>query len=68
MTCDAWPPDEAAKAKVHLLREFDPNAGKDASVPDPYYGGPEGFDQVFDICLSACKGLLDHLRRTYHLT
>jgi len=28
------------------------------------YGGPDGFHQVFDICLSACRGLLEHLRRT----
>jgi protein-tyrosine phosphatase len=58
---------QEAKSKVHLLREFDATAGKDAAVPDPYYGGPEGFEQVFDICLSACRGLLDHLRRTYRL-
>jgi protein-tyrosine phosphatase len=60
-------PNDEAKSKVHLLREFDPTAGKDAAVPDPYYGGPEGFEQVFDICLSACRGLLDHLRRSYRL-
>lgn len=55
------------RRKVHLLREFDPAAPAGASVPDPYYGGPEGFDEVFDICLSACRGLLDYLRRTYQL-
>jgi protein-tyrosine phosphatase len=60
------PTDEARK-KVHLLREFDPAAPEGASVPDPYYGGPQGFDEVFDICLAACRGLLDHLRRTYQL-
>jgi len=61
-------PDESAKAKVHLLREFDPKAGRDTDVPDPYYGGPEGFERVFDICLSACQGLLDHLRRSHGLS
>ncbi len=55
------------RKKVHLLREFDPSAPEGASVPDPYYGGPEGFEEVFDICLSACRGLLDYLRRTYQL-
>jgi protein-tyrosine phosphatase len=60
-------PSEQARAKVRLLREFDANAGPGAEVPDPYYGGPEGFEAVFDICLSACHGLLDHLRKTYHL-
>lgn len=55
------------RKKVRLLREFDPTAPAGASVPDPYYGGPQGFDEVFDICLSACRGLLDYLRRTYQL-
>jgi len=60
-------PNDEARKKVHLLREFDPDAPKGASVPDPYYGGPEGFEEVFDICLSACRGLLEDLRRTYQL-
>jgi protein-tyrosine phosphatase len=60
-------PDQEARDKVRLLREFDATAGKDASVPDPYYGGPQGFEDVFDICLSACQGLLDHLRQSYRL-
>jgi len=60
-------PDDEARRKIHLLRDFDPMAPKGSSVPDPYYGGSQGFEEVFDICLSACQGLLDHLRRTYHL-
>ncbi len=39
----------------------------DDEVPDPYFGGPEGFDRVFDICIEACEGLLAHLRRTHRL-
>jgi protein-tyrosine-phosphatase len=30
-------------------------------VPDPYYGGPEGFDQVLDLLEDACEGLLENL-------
>ncbi|MCP9809782.1 low molecular weight phosphotyrosine protein phosphatase [Cyanobium sp. HWJ4-Hawea] len=30
-------------------------------VPDPYYGGPEGFEQVLDLLDDACRGLLEHL-------
>ena len=62
-------PDDAARDKIHLLRSFDPASGGSGSleVPDPYYGGPSGFDQVFDICLAACQGLLDHLRREHAL-
>ncbi len=32
------------------------------AVPDPYYGGPEGFEQVIDILEDACGGLLEELR------
>jgi protein-tyrosine phosphatase len=56
-------PDADAAAKVRLLREFDPDAaGDDLSVPDPYYGGPEGFSTVFGLVDAACRGLVEHLR------
>ena len=55
----------ADRGKVRLLRSFDASAPPDADVPDPYYGGPGGFDEVFDICERACRGLLDHLRRVH---
>jgi protein-tyrosine phosphatase len=46
--------------KLRLLREFDPDAtGTD--VPDPYYGGDEGFDEVLGMVEAACRGLLDYL-------
>ena len=56
--------DDGARAKVRLLRSFDPKSPADADVPDPYYGGPQGFDRVFDICEAACRGLLAEIRRT----
>jgi protein-tyrosine phosphatase len=57
-------PDEAARAKVRLLREFDPEAvaAGDLDVPDPYYGGPDGFERVLDLVQAACRGLLDEVR------
>ncbi|MFN0090985.1 MAG: low molecular weight phosphotyrosine protein phosphatase [Acidimicrobiales bacterium] len=58
----ALAPDPAAAAKVHLLREFDPAAGGEHSVPDPYYGGADGFAEVFDMVDAACRDLLEHLR------
>ncbi len=61
-------PDDAARAKVSLLRAFDAAAPADAEVPDPYYGGPDGFDNVFAICEVACRGLLDHLCRQHNLS
>ena len=54
-------PDDDAKAKVRLLRSFDPTAAKGEEVPDPYYGGPRGFDEVIDICERACQGLLEQV-------
>ena len=51
------------RAKVALLRSFDATAPAEAEVPDPYYGGAKGFDEVFDICDRACRGLLAQLRR-----
>jgi protein-tyrosine phosphatase len=65
-TLRALAPDPAAAAKVRLLREFDP-AGADASsldVPDPYFGGVNGFDRVLDLIEAACAGLLAELRTT----
>ncbi len=58
----------AERRKVHLLRAFDPASPAGAAVPDPYYGGQDGFDEVFDICDAACRGLLGHLRETHTLS
>jgi len=60
-------PNEQARAKVHLLRSFDPASARDLDVPDPYYGGRDGFDRVFDICEAGCRGLLDHVRERHGL-
>ncbi len=43
------------------FREFDPEAGENLDTPDPYYGGPQGFDEVLDICERSCAGLLRKL-------
>jgi protein-tyrosine phosphatase len=61
---EALAPDDAARAKVRLLREFDPQAvaAGDLEVPDPYYGGEDGFADVVAMVQRACAGLLDELR------
>jgi protein-tyrosine phosphatase len=48
--------------RVRLLREFDPTAGPGAEVPDPYYGGDGGFDEVLDMLERAVPGLLEWVR------
>ncbi|MGB0872515.1 MAG: low molecular weight protein-tyrosine-phosphatase [Solirubrobacterales bacterium] len=53
-------PTDELEAKVKMLREFDPmSTPDDLDVPDPYYGGPNGFDDVIDLVEAACRGLLD---------
>lgn len=49
--------------RVRLLRSFDPQAPAGAGVPDPYYGGPEAFDEVLDMIRAAMPGLLDWVRK-----
>lgn len=46
--------------KVKLMCEFCRNH-RDREVPDPYYGGAEGFNYVIDLLLDACEGLLDQI-------
>ena len=48
-------------AKVRLLRSYDPAVGADLDIPDPYYGGPTGFDVVLDMIEAGCRGLLDEV-------
>ena len=60
-------PGAAARDKVVLLRAFEGEHAASDSVPDPYYGGAAGFEDVFDICERACRGLLDHIRRSHGL-
>ncbi len=55
-------PSGAARKKLHMFRDFDPESPKGSEVPDPYYGGDGGFERVFDICQAASEGLLAHLR------
>ena len=58
----AMAPDEEAVAKVRLLRSYDPDsADGDFDVPDPYYGGPRGFEEVLDLVEDGCERLLDDL-------
>ena len=48
-------------ASLYLLREFDSEGGPGAEVPDPYYGGPSGFEDVYGMVERSCRGLLDHI-------
>jgi protein-tyrosine phosphatase len=51
-----------ARERVKLFLEFAPDA-QTTDVPDPYYGGPNGFEEVLDLVEAAARGLLNHLRQ-----
>ena len=44
--------------RIALMRAIDPAAAGDAEVPDPYYGGQEHYEAVFDLVEAAAKGLV----------
>jgi protein-tyrosine phosphatase len=48
--------------RVQLLRAFDPDAPPGAGVPDPYYGGAEGFTEVLTMIRAATPGLLEYVK------
>jgi protein-tyrosine phosphatase len=48
--------------RVRLLRSFDPAAPPGAGVPDPYYGGPDGFTEVLTMIRAAMPGLLEYVK------
>lgn len=49
--------------RIRLFLEFAPDAGRN-DVPDPYYGGANGFEYVLDLVERASRGLIEHLKRT----
>jgi protein-tyrosine phosphatase len=50
-----------AREKLQLFMDFAPHM-RIREVPDPYYGGPTGFERVFDLVEAAAQGLLDDIR------
>jgi len=52
---------QSERHKLRLLMEFAQD-WREREVPDPYYGGAEGFEQVLDMAEAAALGLLAHLR------
>ncbi len=45
--------------RLGLFMQFDGSGRFDDEVPDPYYGGPRGFDLVLDMCEHGVRGLLE---------
>lgn len=64
----AWLRERAPEAvrahpgRIALLLSHAGRHARTREVPDPYYGGPAGFDHVLDLVEQACDGLVEHLR------
>ncbi len=54
----------ALSNKVSLFLSYSNNIDED-EVPDPYYGGPKGFERVLDMVESAADGLLSEIKEKY---
>jgi protein-tyrosine phosphatase len=53
--------DSGLDSRMRLMRSFDPAAPGGAEVPDPYYGSPADYAEVFDLVEAAAKGLASQL-------
>ena len=53
--------------EVVLLRSFDPDATGADEVPDPWFGGEEGFIEVQDMIERSCRALFEHVRAEHGL-
>lgn len=62
----ALAPSPDVRAKVRLFREFDPSADG-LEVPDPYYGGADGFRRVVTIARDGARSLVRHLQQQEQL-
>jgi protein-tyrosine phosphatase len=53
--------DPGMAGRIRLMLSFDPQAGPDAEVPDPYDGRPGEFAEVFELVQAAARGLAAQL-------
>jgi protein-tyrosine phosphatase len=53
----------AGQAQIEAMTRYCRRHSGVREVPDPYYGGPQGFEQVLDLLDDACRGLLEALVR-----
>jgi protein-tyrosine phosphatase len=65
VTLERLRPHEA-KSHLGLFLEFAEHHNE-WEVPDPYYGGADGFERVLDMVEDAANGLLQHIRQHHHI-
>lgn len=51
---------------LYIMRDFD-DVDTGADVPDPYYGGRDGFENVYQMLERSCENLLNHIRKEHNL-
>jgi len=51
--------NDEQRNKIRMFREFDPEGDEHQEVPDPYYGGPEGFEHVFRIVYRTSQSIIE---------
>ena len=58
-------PSTLPKNKLMLFRFFDPVSTNDQDVPDTYYGGAKGFEEVYSMVKRTCPPLLDYIKSRF---
>ncbi|MES9900158.1 MAG: low molecular weight protein-tyrosine-phosphatase [Sedimenticola sp.] len=58
-------PGGEMRAELKLFMDFTSGFFKAREVPDPYYGGDQGFEKVFDMVEEASRGLLSDIREKH---
>lgn len=58
-------PSNLSPEKLMLFRSFDPECNGDQDVPDPYYGGAKGFEEVYSMVKRTCPPLLDYIKSRF---
>jgi len=59
-------PSRESQQKIRLMTDYC-QYYTDDHVPDPYYGGPSGFEHVLDLLEDACEGLLNELKTSDYI-
>ena len=54
----------AHRDKVRLMRDYDDPVNHGEDVPDPYYGGPDGFESMYQMLAVCCRNLLESLKES----
>ena len=58
-------PSNLPANKLMLFRTFDPESNGAQDVPDPYFGGSKGFEQVYQMVKRTCPPLLDYIKSRF---